>query len=276
MQVHVSDSFIEALPSEEEIHDKSKGDYFVKGTAVVQVLWLLVQVIIRHFKGLPTSQLEIFVLAFSVCAIITYILSWEKPQGVMTPTYIPLLVDIAPRENSRQPWAPIPDMPTRTRWLQAIFLLHRSRRAVKRSDPIPYDMEYVFLRKTDPFSYVDIGAAICGSISGGFHFLAWNYPFPTLTEKLLWRAATLFLTAFPLFFLLTVGYMWMLNPQRWIDIIESPGPRHNITMAIAFVANLLYVTARLCIVIESLRSLFFLPPEAFIATTWSTQIPHVS
>jgi hypothetical protein len=275
IKMHVPDGFIETLPSEEEIHDKSKGDYFVKGTAVIQVLWLFIQVTIRHLKGLPTSQLEISVLAFSVCAIITYFLSWEKPQGVMTPTYI-TAVDIGRRLNSPHPWAPNPDMLTRTRWLQAIFLLRRSRQEVDRSRPIPYDMEYVFLRKTDPFSYVDIGATACGSISGGFHFLAWDYPFPTLTEKLLWRAATLFLTVFPSFFLLAVLCMWRLDSRRWIDTIECQGPRHDIAVVTALVPNLLYVAARLCIVVESLRALFFLPPEAFIATTWSTQMPHVS
>jgi hypothetical protein len=81
---------IPSLPSIStfDISDKSKGDPFVKGLAIVQVLWLLIQVAIRTAKNLPVSQLEIVVLAFSFCTLITYLLCWSKPQNVMVPTYI--------------------------------------------------------------------------------------------------------------------------------------------------------------------------------------------
>jgi uncharacterized membrane protein len=67
---------IQWLPEfmEKEILDKSKGDAVVKGIAVVQVVWLIMQVIARAAKGLPTSQLEIAVLAYSACTILTYAL----------------------------------------------------------------------------------------------------------------------------------------------------------------------------------------------------------
>jgi hypothetical protein len=283
--IKVLDDFIDTLPSEQEIRDKSKGDIFVKGTAIVQVLWLLVHVTIRHSEGLPTSQLEIAVLSFSVCAFIAYLLFWEKPQGITTPTYI-APVDIRPRRNP-PPGFPDPDMLTRTKWFQSTFLLRRSRQILERSHPIPNDIEYVFLRKTDGFSYIDIGAAICGSISGGLHCLAWSYPFPTLAEQQIWRACAFFITVCPVLFLLAVQCAWTLGVPKWIRVLErqeASSPRfyrkvelgYPVVLIIAVLTNITYSAARLYIVLESLRAVLFLPPEAFIATSWSTQIPHVS
>jgi hypothetical protein len=56
-----------------EIEDKSKGDAFVKGTAVTQVLWLVIQVIARGARRLPVSQIEIAAIAFSACTLLTHI-----------------------------------------------------------------------------------------------------------------------------------------------------------------------------------------------------------
>lgn len=179
-------------------------------------------------------------------------------------------------------------MPTRTKWFQSTFLLLKSRHPLDRSRPIPNDIEYVFLRKTDPFSYIDIGAAICGTISGGLHCLAWNYPFPTLAEKDIWRAAAFFITVCPGLFLLAVQCAWTLGVPRWIRILERQeenySPReyrkveigYPIVLTIAVVTNITYSAARLYIVVESLRALLFLPPESFMATSWSAQFPHVS
>jgi hypothetical protein len=59
-----------------------------KGVALIIVTWLIIQVIERGAKGLPISQIEIAVLAFSACTFLTYILSWSKPQNVDIPIYI--------------------------------------------------------------------------------------------------------------------------------------------------------------------------------------------
>ncbi|KAH0541894.1 hypothetical protein FGG08_003699, partial [Glutinoglossum americanum] len=60
-------NIIRAIPniSEDELNDKSKGDILVKGLVVIQVVWLIVQLIVRGVRRLPSSLLEIVVLAFS-------------------------------------------------------------------------------------------------------------------------------------------------------------------------------------------------------------------
>lgn len=69
----------------EEITDKSKSDSMVRLIAVVQIVWTIVQIIARAVRHLAISQLEISVIAFAVCAIITYALNWSKPKGVQVP-----------------------------------------------------------------------------------------------------------------------------------------------------------------------------------------------
>ena len=73
---------IESLPTvtEDQIQDKSKSDFLVNFVAIVQILWLIVQLIARAVRRLPVSQLEIVALAFSVCSLITYGLQWSKPK----------------------------------------------------------------------------------------------------------------------------------------------------------------------------------------------------
>ncbi len=72
------------LPSvtEEKLKDCSKSDSLVKGIAVAQILWSLIQVVARGARGLAISQLEIAVLAFSACALVVCALQWSKPKSV--------------------------------------------------------------------------------------------------------------------------------------------------------------------------------------------------
>ena len=57
-----------------DLEDRSKGDVLVKGAAVLQLTWLVVQMIARASEGLAISLLEVMTLAFALCAIATYIL----------------------------------------------------------------------------------------------------------------------------------------------------------------------------------------------------------
>ena len=68
-----------------ELKDRSKGDSFIKGFAVLQITALVIQIIARSFQSLDTTLLEITVLASAACAIVTYILLWHKPQDVKVP-----------------------------------------------------------------------------------------------------------------------------------------------------------------------------------------------
>ncbi|KAJ7079032.1 hypothetical protein C8R44DRAFT_654248, partial [Mycena epipterygia] len=66
----------------EDISDKSKGDAFTKGIALLQGLWFSTQCLARLHQHLPITQLEVATLAFAVVNILIWSLWWAKPLGV--------------------------------------------------------------------------------------------------------------------------------------------------------------------------------------------------
>jgi hypothetical protein len=103
--------------SEEEINDRAKADMFVKAITITQIAWLVLSVITRKARDLPTSQLEIVTLAFAVLAIGTYSACFYKPKDVQTT----VTIDVAPgslgdiraqprRQSGRRLWRPFEAM----------------------------------------------------------------------------------------------------------------------------------------------------------------------
>jgi hypothetical protein len=76
--------------SEPEIKEKGQGDIFAKLTAMLQLLWLVIQLITRKAQNLPSTKIEISALSFALCSLVTYALWFWKPQNPKIPSYIPL------------------------------------------------------------------------------------------------------------------------------------------------------------------------------------------
>ncbi|KAG9196019.1 hypothetical protein G6011_01140 [Alternaria panax] len=72
----------------DDIKDKNKADGLAKLLVCIQAGWMIVQVISRTANGLPTTLLEVHVVAHVVCALIMYILWWHKPRQVASPTLL--------------------------------------------------------------------------------------------------------------------------------------------------------------------------------------------
>ena len=72
--------------SKEDILDKNKFDNVSKMISILQALWMLAQIISRLSVDLPVTLLEINTLAHILCAIIIYILWWDKPKLINEPT----------------------------------------------------------------------------------------------------------------------------------------------------------------------------------------------
>jgi hypothetical protein len=257
---------IKRLPEikEKEIWDKSKGDAFVKGIAMVQVIWLIVQVISRAAKGLSISQLEIAVLAYSACAVLTYALLWYKPQNVGTPTYAKEpLRDIGHQFTSHA-----------YTWFNYTLPLPGSGLLADNST-IPNDALYPYRpiwTTTGHFSNLCTGLVIGGTIFGALHCLAWGFQFPSQLDTLLWRASAIICTVS-----LPAYHACFL---RWVFFVGiSAGIRDSLEASCGFLARGLmaglmvaYVFGRLCLLVLVFRSLFYLPPKAFLST-WSWQVP---
>ena len=72
--------------SKEDILDKNKSVNLSKLISVVQALWMLAQIVGRLIVDLPVTLLEVNTLAHILCAIIIYILWWDKPKLINEPT----------------------------------------------------------------------------------------------------------------------------------------------------------------------------------------------
>jgi hypothetical protein len=108
------------------------------------------------------------------------------------------------------------------------------------------------------------GSALGGTLFGGIHCLAWNFAFPTCTELILWRTCSIVTTVLPLlsiYFNLQWSYY-----NGWVEHLggDTASRLYGPVLLICFLFP--YTLARLFLLIETFRSLFFLPPEAFIDT----------
>ncbi|KAF7540827.1 hypothetical protein G7054_g1013 [Neopestalotiopsis clavispora] len=68
--------------SKQEILDHSKAGAFTKILAIWQIVWFLVDIVMRLARHLPIAQLEVGVAGFAMLALATYGLYFSKPKGV--------------------------------------------------------------------------------------------------------------------------------------------------------------------------------------------------
>ncbi|KAL9123716.1 MAG: hypothetical protein Q9217_006880 [Psora testacea] len=80
----------DSLPniSEDEILDKSKADGVKKTLVCVQAGWFCASCITRLANALPISLLELNAMAHALCALVIYMMWWDKPLDVLEPTLI--------------------------------------------------------------------------------------------------------------------------------------------------------------------------------------------
>ncbi|KAF2493117.1 hypothetical protein BU16DRAFT_465657 [Lophium mytilinum] len=259
-------SLITELPSisEAEIKDKSKGDYMVKSIALFQVIWLVIQLATRLARGLPSAQLEVAALSFAVCTIITYVLWLEKPQDVRVPTYIYTARDLDAYDKGVLPTLNM------FGFFENNFLLRGWRIPASTVPNDLYMMETKrWLGKTDGWNFTseDVGYVFGAMVFGAGHCIAWDFEFPTQVEQTLWRVASVATAAvMPVYYFV----WWLLR-----DGIDGNRVEKVLNISVGVVAAVVYVLGRLFLLAEMFRSLFHLPPEAFVGT-WSMSIPHVS
>lgn len=249
--------------SEYEIEDRSKEDGFLRAIAIVQIIWICVQTIVRWVGDLTVTQLEISTFAFAICAVLMYHRSWNKPKGVD----IPITVFYYSGEAHE-----IEDQ------------LERSEREVGQSVSgyeREWAMKFVFSRSPGATVEMKLSSAeelggvaaitISGMIFGGIHLIAWNFVFPTQIEMALWRASALFCTC-----VMPAGFLTLLIREK---ISDWTGGRLIWPTTGFFVflnlAGCVYVLARLFIIVEMFRTLAFQPIGAYVGT-WTVNIPYLS
>ncbi|KAM6478733.1 hypothetical protein HDV62DRAFT_400352 [Trichoderma sp. SZMC 28011] len=241
--------------TKKELQDKNKSDALVKILALTQVVWLIIQLAARRYYGLASAPFEISTVALSASTIILYVLEWNKPKDVNVPIYV--------RANKKvfkaapYPYLRFPIIPTKLYQIPSCAI--HSNIGNNNNGNTNNDSDDVWTRTA--------GVAVVSILSfGGIHIFAWNFFFPTRVEQLLWRVCSVAATVLPLPYLAT--HYPFKNPVTNVGKTTIRQMR-----TIQGVLALFYVLARLFLIFESLRSLYYLPPDAF-ESTWSVNFPH--
>lgn len=248
-------NFLPSLPhiSEAELKDRSKSDAFVNTIALFQILWAIVQTIVRTARKLAISQLELAVIAFAACAVVIYILHWSKPKGVGATTTIieykgPIPQDMLQLIKGRHTYI-------------GHLLKADDSRKLRHGSPIRNDATETYIDNDAGF-WVYAAMILGAMLFGGIHVGAWNFDFPTKIELLVWRCTSVW-TAVCGPILILLGLL--------LGQFEKVENRRVVTLQIL---TILYIIARLTLLVEIFRTLFFLPPDAYVST-WASDIPHL-
>lgn len=241
------------LPSTEEIFDKSKGDIFTKGVAVLQIAYYLLTLLVRVGLHLAISQLELGTTGFTIFAILMYSFALSKPKSVYTS--IVLRKCDGELSNSSKRRAD-PEDANFSWWSVA-----------DPSEP-PHNDELPLQDSYSNTLFLDVGAAACTLIAATI-LSGWHLSFPTMIDVWLWRIAGLLHVAVPAVFVIrhTTGILLdYTSPDKSLT--------HRSLVAVVSGGSLVvYVLARLIVIVEMFRTLFYLPPSAFV-TTWTAELPH--
>ena len=217
--------------TDEMIKDKSKADPLVKLVAVIQILAFTLTCILRGAHSLPLSPLEVTTLAYAFCMVIIYFFWWAKPYTVQTSTFLDLKhlspTQLMELEN-------VGNSGHLKEWRSSFLYTFGA------STPL-------LVSKSSRKDYLLLSVFIC---FGALHCSDWMYTFPTYAESFLWKICACLVTfnpfiAFILYFLLLPRYL-----EYWA----------------MFITPVLYVIARLYLIVEAFISLRAAP--ATIYDTW--------
>ncbi|KDR77192.1 hypothetical protein GALMADRAFT_435041 [Galerina marginata CBS 339.88] len=156
--------------TEEEFHDRSKGDAIAKTLLIGQTSWFIAQCIARRAQGLILTELELVAGTFAVLNGVMYFLWWNKPLDIRWHVPVHLLDKLKSAEDvsrSTQPTDHHPHFESRCRRV----IRHLSHRKTIRR----------------------------------LHCATWFFSFPSRAESILWRVCSAVISIIPLGML--IAYM---------------------------------------------------------------------
>ncbi|KAL8678697.1 MAG: hypothetical protein Q9186_004972 [Xanthomendoza sp. 1 TL-2023] len=150
-----------------------------------------------------------------------------------------------------------------------------------------------------------VAITVSGALYGGLHLIAWNATFPSSNEQLLWRLSALFVTCNGLLIGVHGRALQSRAARKASEGLSAMVPRlgqmlpvHekrgefgtgtrrpiNYPLGLVFVLSTVlvpllwfsYVIARVYLVIESFRTVAYLPSGAFETPTWPAYFPHIT
>ncbi|KAJ5219726.1 hypothetical protein N7468_008930 [Penicillium chermesinum] len=320
--------------TEDEIEDKSKSDGLSRSVSsqngmdstnihrlitVAQALWFVVNCIFRWAQGIFVTTLELTTLAFILISLVTSLCWYHKPMDVGSAVTIKLRVpvdEIRSRKGAPEKWYQTPlDFLSRDEcflsvlWHYYTQILHNMRIPLfTRPTRRPYD--YI---PSHDFVNIDVlSEVVCAPtiiLFSCLFIVAWNSEFPSPTEHLLWRIASISMLVFGLIGglfsvylhhvvfgkerkqarekgLPTASIQQEIPKQGFLHQIASRlrnidpegDPQLDVPIRVLIPLSSLcamYVVARLYILVEDFIGLRHLPKSAFQTVEWADYVPYL-
>jgi hypothetical protein len=258
----LNDCGLASLITEEDINDRTKSDAFTKLFAIVQSTWLVVQSIARAERGLAISELELATMAFVFCALVMYILWWEKPFDVERRHVVACLVKSEHMLHSND-----------VQWGEQDRVTDLSF-----TDFLHLALENDLVDGAIGNDWPSVALYMSGMVFSAIHLVAWNWRFPSPLVRALWRwfAMTAFITSCLPFFVFILGYLVNLI-DRWIsgnklfDTIAE-----NILGIFSIIMLVGYIVSRLVILVLTFYCFTSMPASVYEKVEWTGFIPHFS
>jgi hypothetical protein len=242
-----------------DIEDKSKNTPFTKVLSALPLVALTYIVIYRAANGLLVSQLELSVAAYSICTILASACYWSKPQSVGVPRNIETTSQLRPLLfNDKRFLSAF----SGTSFIQTNFYppFGADRDIYLRGIARPISNDNIvgtFCPVAGATLHnADFASVISGTLFGALYCLCWNSPFPSTTEKYLWRTASVFVTAGLIPYALANAYF----TKRFSATKTHTDIRQKIGL---YTLLGCYIVARLFFIWEMFWSLFYQPEQTF-------------
>ncbi|KAK7447735.1 hypothetical protein VKT23_013991 [Stygiomarasmius scandens] len=270
-----------------EIMDRSKRDPISKIFGVGQTVWFVVQCMARGVRGFSISNLEILTLAFAMLNFATYFLWWNKPQRVR----YPVKINVSGYRDVKVPSQTLRRPPERHNSLGAIgeaVRLDWESSVTSKFSYIPapiriitypllslliqcisliFDSIHYETRLQKDRKRVYVLVILLAVAFGAIHCIPWSFKFPTPVERTIWRICALGVTLLPILGILVI-------------VLDELGAFPNILeYVVAFttlwILPLLYMAARIILIVVALMELRSLPPDAYSTVNWTNLLPHI-
>jgi hypothetical protein len=166
--------------SRRQLEALNRVDAMANFLAILQVIYLIIQLIARKVQGVASTQLEIAALAYSATSLFTFILFWDQPQSVQSrylvkarelpsdrlirvianwgPTYVWIGLRPHARVDSELDLAPIPNDGTNQHPYEVPWLHSTLNNYIR-----------AYGREVLPLA---LGSLLGGTVFGGFHCIA--------------------------------------------------------------------------------------------------------
>ena len=241
----------------EDINGRSRSDSFAKALALLQLVGFFTGIIARVAEELPVTQLEVSTSAFALCCIIPYAFIFNKPKDVETPVVL----------------ATCDEVPLLIRELKVGVTHDLDGRNSPLSDIKDLKDGRTFGIVGSPTSYQTDGLVICcfATLFGLIHLTAWNSHFPSMVDAWLWRSSATVITAAPLPCLAYWRFAEWMGLGVGSSILVIMGD-----VALFYLLLFSLFCGRMILIVEPIRTLFYLPPRAYLTPSWPAGIPHFS